>query len=351
MTTTQQPPSNPAIDFAQGILEETNNGLELIEILYDIAKGADQEANTNDRITAASVLTDRALGKTPRRIAPCAVPIPETDDNDIGALREAPPLRESTSAKSESPRLVTKIDAALHDSLGPAPKSHVFTPQTPDSFDPYSIHFTIQQHILAITNNGETLRGILLEIARACPEPIEGAEEDPEARPEQEPALSLSKGRRVTPYHRRRAATLLLERALGTDPDALRNTVCPDCRRKWTTHSDSSDHPQQSVVEEEPFDEEVWEKIIAELKQKEEDGILHPDPNARKIDISSYLPPEDYVMPPEVAAEGAAKFWAANALRLERRKQWPDIEERRRQKLAQIYPSHSEDKDSEPPDT
>ena len=65
---------------------------------------------------------------------------------------------------------------------------------------------------------------------------------------------------------------------------------------------------------------------------------------------SYYLPPEDYVIPPEVAAEEAAKFRAEIALRAERRKNWPKIEERRRKKLEQIYPSHSED-DGDPPDT
>ena len=49
------------------------------------------------------------------------------------------------------------------------------------------------------------------------------------------------------------------------------------------------------------------------------------------------------------AAEEAAKFRAEIKLRLERQKQWPEIEERRRKKLAQIYPSHSDDGKS--PDT
>ena len=76
----------------------------------------------------------------------------------------------------------------------------------PEPFDPYSIHFTIQQHILAITNNGQTLRDTLLEIARAKDAP------------------------KVKPYHRRRAATLLLDRVLGINPALIRNGVCPDCQ-------------------------------------------------------------------------------------------------------------------------
>ena len=348
--TAQQIPSNPALDFANSILEVTNNGLELIEILRDIANDCDEKATTNDRIAAANILTDRAFGKCPKQVSPSPDPAPETGDNDGGTLPETPSAVSQNGP--ESPRLVTQIDDALHDSLGPPPSAH--TPprhsrangnpesydvsdspeyETPDPSDPYSIHFTIQQHILAITNNGQMLRDVLLEIART--------EDDPEDCPEPR--------RRVTPYHRRRAASLLLDRLLGTDPNALHSGVCPDCRRKWTTHPDSHDNPQQSIVEEEPFDKEVWEEIIADLNQLEEDGVITLDPNAPKTDHSTYMKWTDEEIAP-YAAEVAAKFDAEIALRVERQKQWPEIEERRRKKLEQIYPSHSDD-DGDPPDT
>ena len=345
-TATQQIPSNPALEFAQSILDVTNNGLELIEILRDIAQDTDEVATTNDRIAATNILNDRAFGKSPKHIyhhiESDLEPAPETDANYV-----EPP------AKPESPRLVTRIDESLNRSLGPAPSASQHTPQTPEPFDPNSIHFTIQQHILDITNNGQMLRDILLEIARACPEPVEGAEDDPEASPEHEPALSKSKGRRITPYHRRRAVILLLDRALGTDPGLVRNGLCPDCRQSWTTHTCSPDHPDSGRKESQGrqvryIDPEALAKARAEIQRMKDEGILTPDPNAPKIDISSYLPPEDYVMPPEVAAEEAAKFRAEIALRLERRKKWPEIEERRRKKLAQIYPSHSDDEDKAP---
>ena len=348
-TTTQQPPSNPALDFANSILEVTNNGLELIEILRDIANDCDEKATTNDRIAAANILTDRAFGKCPKQVSPSPDPTPEADDNGVEALREAP------SAKPESPRLVTQIDDALHDSLGPAPSAH--TPprhsrangnpesydvsdspeyETPDPSDPYSIHYTIQQHILAITNNGQTLRDILLEIART--------EDDPEDCPEPR--------RRVTPYHRRRAASLLLDRLLGTDPNALHSGVCPDCRQKWTAHPNSPDHPE-SHRKVSPgrqvryVDPVALAEARAEIQRMKDEGILTPDPNAPIIDISMYRMPKDFDYTP-YAKEEAAKFWADVELRLERQKQWPEIEERRRKKLAQTYPSHSEDDD--PPD-
>ena len=357
---------NPALDFAQGILEETNNALELIEILNEISEGIDEEATTNDRIAANTILSDRVLGKPPKQIFPNAEPnsdpAPATDDNDVEpapySIRGA--ICESSAAvphnEPESPRLVTQIDESLNQSLGPAPSashdhsqsvepapysirgagfkpaqptSHSTEQGAPEPFDPYSIHYTIQQHILAITNNGQTLRDTLLEIARAKDDP------------------------KVKPYHRRRATILLLNRVLGTDPTALRSPVCPDCRRKWTTHSDSHDHSEPSGVVDETEKEIVpdpkWLETLAEIKRMEDEGILTPDPDAPKYDFSSYLKATDEEIAP-YAAEAAAKLRADIELRYERQKQWPEIEERRRKKLAQIYPSHSDD-NGEQPDT
>ena len=130
---TQQIPSNPALDFANAILAETNNGLELIEILHDIAQGNDEDATTNDRITAANILADRGLGKYPKQ-PPARNPNPKTDDNDVepapysirGAIRESPPA--VPHDQPESPRLVTQIKDALNDTLGPAPTPSTHSP-------------------------------------------------------------------------------------------------------------------------------------------------------------------------------------------------------------------------------
>ena len=348
--TTQQIPSNPALDFAQSILEVTNNGLELIEILRDIAKDCDEKATTNDRIAAANILTDRAFGKCPKQVSPSPGPTPEPVTTTAGRFPKRPPAVSQNGP--ESPRLVTQIDDALHDSLGPPPSAH--TPprhspangnpesydvsdspeyETPDPSDPYSIHFTIQQHILAITNNGQMLRDVLLEIART--------EDDPEDCPEPR--------RRVTPYHRRRAASLLWTDSWAQTPTLSTAESAPTAAKSGRPTPDSHDNPQQSIVEEEPFDKEVWEEIIADLNQLEEDGVITLDPNAPKTDHSTYMKWTDEEIAP-YAAEVAAKFDAEIALRVERQKQWPEIEERRRKKLAQIYPSHSDD-DGDPPDT
>ena len=339
-TATQQIPSNPALDFAQSILDVTNNGLELIEILRDIAQDNDEVASTNDRIAATNILNDRAFGKSPKQITPSAGPNPEPAPETKACLE---PAEEGRGACPEPSRRVTQIDDTLNESLGPAPSASRHTTQTPEPFDPNSIHFTIQQHILAITNNGQMLRDILLEIARACPEPVEGAEDDPEASPEPR--------RRITPYHRRRAVILLLDRALGTDPGLVRNGLCPDCRQRWTTHACSPDHPEPSPVvgqiEDLRSDEERWASIEATFNRMEEEGILTPDPNAPAIDIPMHRMPKDFDSTP-FEKEEAAAFWAEIDLRIERQKQWPEIEERRRKKLAQIYPSHSDDEDKAP---
>ena len=325
-TTTQQFPSNPALDFANAILEETNGALELIEILHDIAQGVDERATSNDRIAAANILMDRGLGKCPKQISPNPGTSP---DPDTSASSDSPKAKK----EAESPRLVTQIDDSLHRSLGPAPSVHTqekpapasiqgHVPISPDPFDPSSIQSVIQQHILTITNNGQTLRDTLEEIARATDDP------------------------KVKPLHRTRAARILIDRILGTDPNALRN------RQSWTTHTCSTDHtePAQETPYRRPVryvDPVALAEVRAEIQRMKDEGILTPDPNRPKLDTSKYRMPKDFD-PTPYAAEEAAKFRAEIELRYERQQNWPKIEERRRQKLAQIYPSHSDD--DHPPD-
>ena len=332
---TQQISSDPARDFANAILAETNGARDLIELLHEISQG-NYDANQNDRISATNTLMDRGLGKCPKQT-------PASDDGHTSDsnLSPAPDNDEPKAPKEpESPRLVSQLDDSLNQSLGPPPSTHTpsaHSPGEPDPysmqdgspgpFDPFSIQSSIQEYILTITNNGQTLRATLTEIAFADPEDAS-----------------------VIPSHRRRAATLLIDRALGTNPTAVQSGLCPSCRRKWTTHPGSHSHPEPSQVvgetEEEPFDKEVWEGIIAELNQMEEDGTVTPDPDAPEFDMSAYDKWTDEEIEP-YAAEAAAKLRADIKLRLERQKQWPEIEERRRKKLAQIYPSHTDSKSAD----
>ena len=156
----------------------------------------------------------------------------------------------------------------------------------------------------------------------------------------------------VKESHRVKAGQMLIDRLMGTNPALVQNLVCPECRQRWTSHTDSSDHTEHKPsmvekVEDLPSDDEVWAAIKADLKRMEDEGILTPDPNGSPIDISSYRMPKDFDSTPYEEEEAAA-FKAEIELRIERQKQWPEIEERRRKKLAQIYPSHT---DGEQPDT
>ena len=354
-TTTQQLPSNPARDFANIILEDTNGGLELIEILHDIAQGNDEDATENDRITASTILLDRGLGKCPKQ-SPATNPAPDTDSKP-GAKE---PKADNTP---DSPRLVTQIDQSLHDSLGPPPSTHTparhsreklalvprhgggnpesydvsFSPEpeNPDPLDPFSIQTTIQQHILTITNGGRTLFAALAEIARA--------HDAPEPR------------RKKKTSHRTRATRILIDRLAGTDLMPVHNAICPDCRRKWSAQPGSHDRTEHSEAgaspaQEEPVDKEVLADAVAKLKQLEKEHNLDPNRPITKHDYSNCWPPDDFDFTPYL--QEADEFRAELALKIERRKQWPAIEERRRKKLAQIYPSHSDDsEDDEPPDT
>ena len=361
-TTTQQLPSNPAIDFANAVLAETDNAREIINMLHDIAQGHRENSTANDRIAASKTLLDRGLGKCPKHISPTAGPAldadpdPESAESDNHTNHSSDTPQTVSRSEPDSPRLVTRLDDALNDSIGPAPSAEALPTdptrhsrekpalvprhgggnplndsrlESPDPLDPLSIHFSIQQHILDITNNCRTLMTALTDICRT---------------PDDNP--------RVTDYHRVRAGRMLLDRILGANPNAVRSAVCPGCRQSWTTHTDSSDHTEHKPgmvekVEDLPSDDEVWAAIKVDLKRMEDKGILTPDPNGSPIDISNYRMPKDFDSTPYEEEEAAA-FKAEIELRIERQKQWPEIEERRRKKLAQIYPSHSED--DKPPD-
>ena len=75
----------------------------------------------------------------------------------------------------------------------------------------------------------------------------------------------------------------------------------------------------------------------AEIQRMKDEGILTPDPTRPKIDISSYLPPDDFDLTP-YAKEEAAAFLAEVNLRIERQKQWPEIEERPAQEARPDLP-------------
>ena len=404
---TQQTPPTPAQRLAAKIRARTNDTRDILDLLHDIAQG-EHDATEHDKLNATGILFDRGYGKCPkqapvlsrRAVEACPEqsrrgpdtgsdpdPAPQTDDNDAAATRESPPA--VTHEEPGSPRLVTQLDDSLHEALGPAPspcpepvegarpepvegaeeaERTPLTPMSPDPFDdPSSIQSIIRDHIISITNDGDTLIDVLMDIAWP---------DDPDACPEREPVLSkaegpvLSKaegGRKVKPFHRQKAGKMLLERGAGKDPTPVLRAVRerPEPSQSVSRHPEyPPDYildPTKSCIYCSPSlgmkeghegdhrrDYEALAKARAEVQRMKDELGIKPDPNRPKIDISSYLPPKDWVPHPDQVRKEAAKFWADIELRLERQKQWPAIEERRRKKLAQIYPSHSEDA---PPDT
>ena len=148
------------------------------------------------------------------------------------------------------------------------------------------------------------------------------------------------------PHHNLEAAKQLIDNGFPLT-DAL---ICsPDCSHhaveKAVTPADTTDDADST--DEETVPDPKWLETLAEIKRMEDEGILTPDPNAPKIDYSVYMTGTEEEISP-YADEVVAAFSAKLDLQVERQKQWPEIEERRRRKLAQIYPSHS---DGEPPDT
>ena len=323
---TQQLPSNPALDFANAVLAETDGAREIIYMLQDIAQGVRENATTNDRMKASGILMDRGLGKCPKQS-------PATGSQTSNP-NPAPPKDDKPKAKKqpESPRLVTQLDRSLHDSLGPPPSAQPEgnTATSPESFDPFSIQYSIQQHILEITDGCRTLMTVLTDIYRA-------------------PDHDLN----VKESHRVKAGQMLIDRLMGTNPALVQNLVCPECRQRWTSHTDSSDHPGHSrdadSTDEETVPDPKWLETLAEIKRMEDEGEIPT------VEFDPFKPMYKWATDEEVrpyAAEAAAAFRAELELQAERRAMWPEIEERRRKKLAQIYPSHSDDTpaDSDPPD-
>ena len=386
---TQQTPPTPAQRLAAKIRARTNDTRDILDLLHDIAQG-EHDATEHDKLNATGILFDRGYGKCPKQapvlshVEACPEqsrrgpdtgsdpdPAPQTDDNDAAATRESPPA--VTHEEPGSPRLVTQLDDSLHEVLGPAPspcpepvegaeeaERTPLTPMSPDPFDdPSSIQSIIRDHIISITNDGDTLIDVLMDIAWP---------DDPDACPEREPVLSKAEGsRKVKPFHRQKAGKMLLERGAGKDPTPVLRAI----RERPEPSQSVSHHPEyppdyildptKSCIYCSPSlgmkeghegdhrrDYEALAKARAEVQRMKDELGIKPDPNRPKIDISSYLPPKDWVPHPDQVRKEAAKFWADIELRLERQKQWPAIEERRRKKLAQIYPSHSEDA---PPDT
>ena len=383
-----QTPPTPAQRLAHKIRARTNDTRDILDLLHDIAQG-EHDATEHDRLTATGILFDRGYGKTPKLPpapnpnpdpAPSTEPVlspvegserdPESAESDNHANHSSDTPQTAIPHKEpESPRLVTQLDDSLHQSIGPAPSanqptrrsresgnpesydiSHSNVPGNPDPFDDTSsIQSTIRDHIISITNDGDTLIDVLIEVAWP---------EDPSTKP----------------FHRNRAGKMLLDRAAGRDltPSVTAVQSLPE---PILSDEDYPDYPPGYVLDptksciycskslnmpeghegEHRFDHEGMAKALEEVERMLEEQGITRDPNPPKIDWHISSPSKEWVANNiDVIREETAKFEEEIKLRIERQKQWPAIEERRRKKLAQIYPSHSEDEpaeaDSNPPD-
>ena len=148
------------------------------------------------------------------------------------------------------------------------------------------------------------------------------------------------------PHHNLEAAKQLTDSGFPPTGDLL---CAPDCSHHAPAHPEpiEGDGTPDSTNEEFVPDP-GWVETLHEIKRMEDEGIID------KVEFDPFKPvynwaPKEVVMP--YADEVADKFRAELDLQAERRAKWPEIEERRRKKLAQIYPSHSEDDSDDPPDT
>ena len=149
------------------------------------------------------------------------------------------------------------------------------------------------------------------------------------------------------PHHNLDAARQLTDYGFPVTGDLL---CAPECTHHTPAHTDTVEGDGASDSTEEEFvPDPAWIETLHEIKRMEDEGIIP------KVEYDPFNPKsrmtgtEEEIAP--YADEVAAKYRAELDLQAERRAKWPEIEERRRKKLAQIYPSHSEDAPKDPPDT
>ena len=202
---------NPAFaGYAAKQLREATDDLQRVfDNLLEIAKGGDPKANTYDRLRATRALYDRGFGKisknTPQTPAPRSGSAPEaSEESDDRAPDNPGPEQSQSGFKPAHPTasngLVARIEQKLDDILGP--------PQTPDEpeeetrdiptvssmaegFVPDPVR-DAQYYVLEITNYGEELKSILMDIHE--PDPDDDS---------------------IRPCHRITAGQMILDRVLG----------------------------------------------------------------------------------------------------------------------------------------
>ena len=270
--------------FKDIILEETDGGRNIARFLNNVMEGELSDFEPQHRLKAAEILVD------------------------CGSEEAAEFVRANKTPKRRRSTTVLR-DPAQSESEGDR--------------DPITDPFKdkIARAIREETENGLSIVRNLIQIMETHEEPYK-------------------------PHHNLAAAKQLIERGFPLT-DAL---IChPDCSHhaveKAVTPADTTDDTDST--EKETVPDPKWLEAITEVQRMKDEGILTPDPNAPKIDHSIYMTGTEEEIAP-YADEVAAAFRAELELQAERQAMWPEIEERRRKKLAQTYPSHS---DGDPPDT
>ena len=148
------------------------------------------------------------------------------------------------------------------------------------------------------------------------------------------------------PHHNLAAAKELIYNGFPIADGLLCSYDCPHHApaQPDTVEGDGASGSNEGESDPDP----AWIETLQEIKRMEDEGEID------KVDYDPFKPvydwaPKEAVMP--YADEVAAAFRAELDLRAERRAGWPEIEERRQKKLAEIYPSHSDDDPENPPDT
>ena len=141
-TATQQISSNPALDFANAVLEETDGAREIIFMLHDIAQGVRENATTNDRMKASGSSWIEDSASAPNKHLPPAdkprTPIrlpPKTTSRKPRSNPNPPGWSPSSTAPCTSPSDLHP----KHTNPPVIPAKSGNPAASPESFDPYSI--------------------------------------------------------------------------------------------------------------------------------------------------------------------------------------------------------------------
>ena len=293
--------------FREFIREETDGGQTIGRFLIDAVEGRLPNFKPQHQLEAAKMLRDYGSEVADEYIRNYTAPKPRRSTAAEGspAQGEARPEHE--------PALSLACPEPVEGSKG----------RRAEGRDPIidPIKDEMARFIREETNNGQSIVRNLIQIMEA--------REDPYL-----PNHNLDAAKQLTDYGFPVTGDLLCASECTHHAPAQPDTVEGDGAAD-STEGDTAPDP-------------AWLETLQEIKRMEDEGQID------KVDYDPFKPvydwaPKEAVLP--YADEVADAFRAELDLRAERRANWPEIEERRRKKHAEIYPSHSDDDTEDPPDT